>query len=520
MSDTAKDRFSQLLFYILLIVMGYLVYQVLSPFLAPLAWAAVFAMMFQGVHAELSSRIGPNRSALVTTLMTAVLIVAPAVLLVSVLAREVPQVIAYVQQASLSAPDQIERIWQVVRARVPMPLPEDPTALLREGVERVLAFLAPAAGGVVADVLATLGSLFVMLFSLFFLLRDGHILGRQIRDLLPLPERDRERLMTETRDLVIASVGAGLMVAAVQGLVAGVTFWALGFNGPVMWGVATAFCSLVPVVGSALVFVPAALWLFLSGEVARGGDPGDRCRARRRYGRQRAAAAHPERPHVGERPGRLSRPAWRRVGVRLHRSRARADHPRDRRQSADRVHEIRGADPDTQWNTACSGIRPVTARPVHDPVHDSNDVMRLALAEAERARLAGEVPVGAVILLEGRVVGTGFNQPILAVDPTAHAEVVALRAAARALGNYRLTGSSLYVTVEPCLMCVGAMIHARVARVVFGAAEPKAGALVSASRAHETPGLNHRLEVTGGVLEEECRQIMQAFFAERRGDKD
>ena len=89
--------------------------------------------------------------------------------------------------------------------------------------------------------------------------------------------------------------------------------------------------------------------------------------------------------------------------------------------------------------------------------------MRLALAEAERARLAGEVPVGAVILLEGRVVGTGFNQPILAVDPTAHAEVVALRAAARTLGNYRLTGSSLYVTVEPCLMCVGAMIHARVA---------------------------------------------------------
>jgi predicted PurR-regulated permease PerM len=202
--------------------------------------------------------------------MTAVLIVAPAVLLVSVLASEVPQVIAYVQQASLSAPDQIERIWQVVRARVPMPLPEDPTALLRQGVQRVLEFLAPAAGGVVADVLATLGSLFVMLFSLFFLLRDGRILGRQIRDLLPLPERDRERLMTDTRDLVIASVGAGLAVAAVQGLVAGTTFWALGFNGPVMWGVATAVCSLVPVVGSALVFIPAALWLFLSGEVARG----------------------------------------------------------------------------------------------------------------------------------------------------------------------------------------------------------------------------------------------------------
>ena len=116
---------------------------------------------------------------------------------------------------------------------------------------------------------ATLGSLFVMLFALFFLLRDGRTLGRQIRDLLPLPERERERLMAETRDLVIASVGAGLMVAAAQGLIAGVAFWLLGFNGPVMWGVATAFCSLVPVVGSALVFVPGTLWLFLSGDIVR-----------------------------------------------------------------------------------------------------------------------------------------------------------------------------------------------------------------------------------------------------------
>ena len=143
-------------------------------------------------------------------------------------------------------------------------------------------------------------------------------------------------------------------------------------------------------------------------------------------------------------------------------------------------------------------------------------IMRLALAEAERARVAGEVPVGAVVVLEGRVIGAGYNQPIAAVDPTAHAEVVALRAAARTLGNYRLTGARLYVTVEPCLMCVGAMIHARIAHVVFGAPEPKAGALVSACRAHETPGLNHQLQVTGGVLEEQCRRIMQAFFEERR----
>jgi tRNA(adenine34) deaminase len=143
--------------------------------------------------------------------------------------------------------------------------------------------------------------------------------------------------------------------------------------------------------------------------------------------------------------------------------------------------------------------------------------MRLALDQAANAQQLGEVPVGAIVVLDGRVIGAGFNQPISAVDPTAHAEVIALRAAAREVGNYRLTGSSLYVTVEPCLMCVGAMIHARVKQVVFGAPEPKAGALVSAARAHETPGLNHRLEVAGGVLEADCRRVMQAFFEGRRG---
>ena len=141
--------------------------------------------------------------------------------------------------------------------------------------------------------------------------------------------------------------------------------------------------------------------------------------------------------------------------------------------------------------------------------------MRLALAQARRA--GEDVPVGAVLLdPSGQVIGAGRNERERAGDPTAHAEIVALRAAARHLGNYRLTGCNLYVTVEPCLMCVGAMIHARVARVVFGAPEPRAGALVSAARAHETPGLNHRLQVVGGVLEEECRRVMQEFFAGRR----
>ena len=142
--------------------------------------------------------------------------------------------------------------------------------------------------------------------------------------------------------------------------------------------------------------------------------------------------------------------------------------------------------------------------------------MRLALDEARKALDAGEVPVGAVVVIDGAVAGAGFNQPISASDPTAHAEILALRAAALRAGNYRLTGSTMYVTIEPCLMCVGAMVHARVGTVVFGATEPKAGALVSMTRAHELPHLNHKLDVEGGVLEDECRSLMQGFFQSRR----
>ena len=142
--------------------------------------------------------------------------------------------------------------------------------------------------------------------------------------------------------------------------------------------------------------------------------------------------------------------------------------------------------------------------------------MRAALAEAVKASEAGEVPIGAVVVLNGVIVGAGANQPIGAHDPTAHAEVVALREAAKSAGNYRLTDATLYVTVEPCLMCVGAMVHARIGLVVFGAPEPKAGAIQSMTRAHELAGLNHRLEAIGGILEAESRDLLQQFFQSRR----
>jgi tRNA(adenine34) deaminase len=143
--------------------------------------------------------------------------------------------------------------------------------------------------------------------------------------------------------------------------------------------------------------------------------------------------------------------------------------------------------------------------------------MAAALAAAREAQAAGEVPVGAVLVGEGgEVLAQTHNRPIGLRDPTAHAEVLALRSAAARLGNYRLPGATLYVTIEPCIMCVGAIIQARVRRLVFGASDPKGGACVSLYRLPEDPRLNHRLEVTGGIRETECRELLQEFFKSRR----
>lgn len=143
--------------------------------------------------------------------------------------------------------------------------------------------------------------------------------------------------------------------------------------------------------------------------------------------------------------------------------------------------------------------------------------MGLALEHAQQAAAAGEVPIGAVVVVAGTVVAATHNAPIATCDPTAHAEVVALRAAARRLGNYRLPGAVLYVTVEPCLMCVGALLHARVARVVYGCREPKGGALGSVYDVGRDGRGNHRLEVSGGVGAGPAQALLQAFFAVRRG---
>ncbi|RJF96327.1 tRNA adenosine(34) deaminase TadA [Noviherbaspirillum saxi] len=150
------------------------------------------------------------------------------------------------------------------------------------------------------------------------------------------------------------------------------------------------------------------------------------------------------------------------------------------------------------------------------PMAQDTIFMQQALSQAHNAWALGEVPVGAVVVKDGQVIATGFNQPIGNHDPTAHAEVVALRAAAAVLGNYRLPGCELYVTLEPCAMCSGAMMHARLSRVVFGASDPKTGACGSVVNLFAQEKLNHHTELVGGVLAEECAGLLKQFFAERR----
>ncbi|AVR88424.1 tRNA adenosine(34) deaminase TadA [Thauera aromatica] len=148
---------------------------------------------------------------------------------------------------------------------------------------------------------------------------------------------------------------------------------------------------------------------------------------------------------------------------------------------------------------------------------NDEDYMRAALEQARQAGACGEVPVGAVVVLDGEIVGRGFNQPIGRHDPTAHAEVMALRDAGARLGNYRLPGATLYVTLEPCAMCSGAIMHARLARVVFGARDPKTGVAGSVLDLFAETRLNHHARIEGGLLADECARLLSGFFAARRG---
>jgi predicted PurR-regulated permease PerM len=267
--ETRHKSLGRPVLYAIVLLGVYLSYLILAPFFVALTWAVMLAILFRRMQVALAPKLGPNIAALVTTLTVGVLIVTPAIALISALARELPQLSDYVTHASQNAPGRIQHIWDAVRARSPLAMPENPSDVIATGVQRLLAFLAPHAGAFIVDLFATLGNLAAMLFALFFMLRDGEMMRGELRDRLPFSGEENERLLTETHDLVVVSVGASLVVAAAQGAIGGVAFWLLGIGAPVFWGVATAFCSLLPL-GAGLVWVPAAIWLLLSGDIVRG----------------------------------------------------------------------------------------------------------------------------------------------------------------------------------------------------------------------------------------------------------
>ena len=270
MRRTAPERFGELLFYLVLLLVGYLAYLVTSPFLASLAWAGILAVTLEPVRASLNTRLGRSRAALVTTLLTARAHCRPVAVLISMLAAELPMVVDFAQQLPERAtPERVQTIWDGIRRAdpgQPARRPDRHAPARRAGDCRVPRASRRRRRGE----------------------HRGH--GRQpvrdaVRAVLPdarrrsgggadsanpaVPGKGARAADTETQDLVIASVGAGLAVAAVQGTIGGVTFWAMGLPAPVAWGVAIGICSLIPVVGATLVWVPVALWWLLSGAVMK-----------------------------------------------------------------------------------------------------------------------------------------------------------------------------------------------------------------------------------------------------------
>jgi predicted PurR-regulated permease PerM len=271
-ADTERDRFTRVVFYAVVLLAGYLAFRVVAPFLAPLGWAAVFALMLNPVHRRLTRHVRPGLASLATTLLAAFIVVGPAVLLLSILVREAAAVPGYLQQSGVmtDTPARVEAYWTMLRERVPIALPEDPGVLLADLAQRLGTFIASRAGSTLQNVVSFAFALVVMLFALFFFLRDGARIATAIRNLLPFESGRRDQLMTQIRDMVVASVGASLTVAIVQGFIGGVAFGLLGFAAPTLWGVTMTFCSLLPVVGSTIVWLPAAIWLLLSGDLTRG----------------------------------------------------------------------------------------------------------------------------------------------------------------------------------------------------------------------------------------------------------
>ncbi|MCX6552839.1 MAG: AI-2E family transporter [Acidobacteria bacterium] len=272
-SGSERERFGLVVFYAVLLMVGYLAFRVVGPFLAPLAWAGVFAMVLNPVHLRLSQRITrPGPAAALTTLIAVLLIVGPAMGVLSILFSEVTTVIDRIQAGGgtpAASPD-LQAWYARLREQTVVPLPADLTSTVTDAVTAVAKFFAGRAGALLQDAASFVFQLFVMLFALFYFLRDSRRIVDTLRQLLPFDPPVRDRIITQTHELVVATVGSTFLVAITQGTLTGIALGLLGFSAPVFWGVITAFLSLLPAVGSGLVWGPAAIWLLVSGDIVRG----------------------------------------------------------------------------------------------------------------------------------------------------------------------------------------------------------------------------------------------------------
>ena len=266
-TTSTSDRLTTVLSYGALLLIGYLVYRIVDPFLEPLAWSAVLAIFFYPLHDSLKQRWGPNRAALVSTLGVTLLLIAPSLVVLVYTTRQAIDTASALQSAVLDTQRALPaHAMEWVRNHLPAAWRSmDFSQPLRQGAERMAAFLAENFTRLVKNLFTFLVDLVILLFALFFMFRDGHQIVRGVRHLLPFERPIQEDVLRESRDLIFGSVAVALVIAGIQGLLAGTAFAIGGISNPIFWGVVIAFFSLVPVVGSALIWVPGALYLGFTG---------------------------------------------------------------------------------------------------------------------------------------------------------------------------------------------------------------------------------------------------------------
>jgi predicted PurR-regulated permease PerM len=266
------ERVATVFFYAIVLLLGYLFLRIVAPFAAPLGWAAVLAIVVYPWHQRLIPRYGVARAAGMSTLVVTILIVGPGLAVLTAFVQESRAALSNVdgnafagQQLAL-----LEQGWNRIRGFIPGAQAVDLRVLIDQAISRTGGFLAVRIGGLLADIAVLLFQLFVTLFALFFFLRDADPLMQHLRRLLPFEDLRRERMIRQTRELVYASIAAGLMIASLQGLAGGVVFALLGLGAPVFWGVMMGFLALLPFVGTWIVWTPAAIWLLATGHVVKG----------------------------------------------------------------------------------------------------------------------------------------------------------------------------------------------------------------------------------------------------------